>query len=137
MPTERPGEADVTANVDFGALREAVNLWMSLEESLEQRLRREGRARRRGKGSNATNEAIVNVSKPAHIRLEAFKPISQDKFMAQNGFVQRVDKKIEDPETTDKEAFETYSAMERLIVVEQMGEGYKVMAIAPKKDGLF
>ncbi len=57
--------------------------------------------------------------------------------MAQIGFVQRVDKKIEDPETTDEEAFEIYSAMERLIVAEQMGGRYKVMAIAPKKDGLF
>jgi hypothetical protein len=37
----------------------------------------------------------------------------------------------------DEEAFEIYLAMERLIVVEQMGGRYKVMAIAPKKDGLF
>jgi SAM-dependent MidA family methyltransferase len=57
--------------------------------------------------------------------------------LAQIGFVQHVDKKIEDPETTDKEAFEIYLAMERLIVAEQMGGRYKVMAIAPKKDGLF
>ena len=53
------------------------------------------------------------------------------------GIVQRVEKKIEDPDTTDEEAFEIYSAMERLIVAEQMGERYKVLAIAPKKDGLF
>jgi hypothetical protein len=66
-PTEQPGEVNVTADVDFGALWEAVNLRMSLEESLERRLRWEGRARRRGKGSNATDEAVVNVSKPAHI----------------------------------------------------------------------
>jgi hypothetical protein len=123
--------------MDFGALQEAVNLRMSLEESLERRLRREGRVRRRGKGSNATNKATVNVLKPAHIRLEAFEPISQGKFLAQIGFAQRVDKKIEDPETTDEEAFEIYSAMERLIVAEQMGERSKVMAIALKKDRLF
>jgi SAM-dependent MidA family methyltransferase len=57
--------------------------------------------------------------------------------LAQIGVVQCVDKKIEDPETTDEEAFEIYSAMERLIVAEQMGERYEVMAIAQKKDGLF
>ncbi len=57
--------------------------------------------------------------------------------MAQIGFVQSVDKKIEDPKTMDKEVFEIYSAMERLIMAEQMGGRYKVMAIAPKKDGLF
>ena len=58
MPTKRPGEVDVTADVDFGALWETVNLRMSLEESLERRLRREGRARRRGKGSDATDKAV-------------------------------------------------------------------------------
>ena len=68
---------------------------------------------------------------------QAFGPISQGKFLAQMGIVQRVEKKIEDPETTDEQAFEIYSAMERLIVAEQMGERYKVMAITPKKDGLF
>jgi hypothetical protein len=67
LPTKRPGEVDVTANVDLGALWEAVNLRMSLEESLERRLRWEGRARRRGKGSNATDKAVVNVLKLALI----------------------------------------------------------------------
>jgi hypothetical protein len=37
----------------------------------------------------------------------------------------------------DEEAFKIYLAMEWLIVAEQMGERYKVMVIAPKKDGLF
>ena len=145
-PLSRPGEVDVTADVDFGALREAVNRRMSLEESLERRMRREeGRARRGRKGGNATDEVVVGGAPSedgskttAHdIRPEAFGPISQGKFLAQMGIVQRVEKKIEDPETTDEEAFEIYSAMERLIVAEQMGERYKVLAIAPKKDGLF
>jgi hypothetical protein len=48
-----------------------------------------------------------------------------------------VDKKIEDPKTTDEEAFEIYLTMERLIVVEQIRGRNKVMAFAPKKDGLF
>jgi hypothetical protein len=67
LPTKQPGEVKVTADVDFGALWEAVNLRMSLEESLEQSLRQEGRARRRGKGSDATNKAVIKASKPAHI----------------------------------------------------------------------
>ena len=138
----RPGEVDVTADVDFGALREAVNQRMSLQESLEQRLRRDGKARRmENKGDNATNDVVIGRgserSKTTNIRPEAFGPIFQGKFLAQMGIVQRVEKKIEDPETTDEEAFEIYSAMERLVATEQMGERYKVMAIALKKDGLF
>ena len=58
-------------------------------------------------------------------------------FLAQMGIVQRVEKKIEDPSTSDDEAFELYSAMERLMLAEQMGERYKVLAIAAKKDGVF
>ena len=57
--------------------------------------------------------------------------------MAQIGIVQRVEKKIEDPNTTDEEVLEIYLAMEQLIMLEQMGERNKVLAIAPKKDGLF
>jgi NADH dehydrogenase [ubiquinone] 1 alpha subcomplex assembly factor 7 len=141
-PLSQPGEVDVTADVDFGALREAVNQRMSLEKSLEQRLRRDGKARRmKGKGDNSTNDDFIGRgserSKTTNIQPEAFGPICQGKFLAQMGIVQRVEKKIEDPETTDEEAFEIYSAMERLVATEQMGERYKVMAIAPKKDGLF
>ncbi|KAL3776141.1 hypothetical protein ACHAW5_003259 [Stephanodiscus triporus] len=140
-PLSRPGEVDVTADVDFGALREAVNSRISLEESLERRLRSQGRAERRGTSGDATGKVVIDkasdVSKTTNIRPEAFGPISQGKFLAQMGIVQRVEKKIEDPDTTDEEAFEIYSAMERLIVAEQMGERYKVLAIAPKKDGLF
>ena len=58
-------------------------------------------------------------------------------FLAQMGIVQRVEKKIEDPSTSDDEAFELYSAMERLMLADQMGERYKVLAIAAKKDGVF
>ena len=53
------------------------------------------------------------------------------------GIVQCVEMKIEDPNTTDEEALKIYLAMEWLIVSEQMGERYKVLAITPKKDGLF
>jgi SAM-dependent MidA family methyltransferase len=101
------------------------------------------RLERRGKketSSYASTKVAVDESSEkvtSALLPQAFGPISQGKFLAQMGIVQRVEKKIEDPETTDEQAFEIYSAMERLIVAEQMGERYKVMAIAPKKDGLF
>lgn len=138
-PLSRPGEVDVTADIDFGALREAVNSRMTLEQSLDRKIRKERRGKKET-GSDATTKVVPDESSetltPALLP-QAFGPISQGKFLAQMGIVQRVEKKIEDPETTDEQAFEIYSAMERLIVAEQMGERYKVMAIAPKKDGLF
>ena len=97
-------------------------------------------------GSVSSNEAMNSTTaedtpdesnKKCQLKPEAFGPISQGNFLAQMGIVQRVEKKIEDPETTDEEAYEIYSAMERLMVPEQMGERYKVLAIAAKKDGLF
>jgi len=132
-PLSRPGEIDVTADVDFGALREAVNQRMSLVDSIKRKQRQEG------KKSNFEDDAAVdqpsdetNQHKP-----EAFGPITQGNFLAQMGIVQRVEKKIEDPETTDDQAYEIYSAMEWLMVPEQMGERFKVLAIAQKKQGLF
>ena len=56
----RPGEVEVTANVDFVALWEAVNRRVSLEESLEHRLRSKGPVRKSGTGGDATDKVIVN-----------------------------------------------------------------------------
>lgn len=97
----RPGEVDVTADVDFAALRHAVNA------------RAEGDSPR------------------------AFGPVTQGKFLISMGAVERVSDLIENEETTDEQAEDLYNALERLVVPEQMGERYKVMAIAKKKDGIF
>ncbi|KAL7469669.1 hypothetical protein ACHAXS_009940 [Conticribra weissflogii] len=130
-PLSRPGEVDVTADVDFGALREAVNKRITLEESLEKKTA----------GSRITQKQIAGTecgtSKSKGIKVEAFGPITQGKFLASMGVVERVTKKIEDDSTTDDEALELYSAMERLMASDQMGERYKVLSIAPKKDDLF
>ncbi|KAL7537356.1 hypothetical protein ACHAXR_007763 [Thalassiosira sp. AJA248-18] len=130
-PLSRPGEVDVTADVDFGALREAVNRRVGLEESLE-RMRRQS-----GLASSSTVPEQQTLGKSKAQKPEAFGPISQGKFLAQMGVVQRVEKKILDDTTTDEKADEIYSAMERLMAPEQMGERYKVLAIAAKKEGLF
>lgn len=138
-PLSRPGEVDVTADVDFGALREAVNSRISLTASLE-RKRKQVRRGNKETGGDALDKVVGSESSDTlktALSPQAFGPILQGKFLAQMGIVQRVEKKIEDAETTDEQAFEIYSAMERLIVVEQMGERYKVLAIASKKDGLF
>lgn len=97
----RPGEVDVTADVDFSSIRHAVN---ALAES-------DG--------------------------YHAFGPVTQGKFLISMGAAERVSDLIENDETTDEQAEDLYNALERLVLPEQMGERYKVMAIAKKKDGIF
>ena len=101
----RPGQVDITADVDFSALRHAVN------------------------------QLVVDVKDDKSIF--AFGPITQGRFLASMGIVERVVGLIEDEKTTDEEAEDLYSALERLIAPEQMGERYKVLAIARKKDAIF
>lgn len=137
-PLSRPGEVDVTADVDFGALREAVNRRVTLEDSLN-------RKRGEGKSANSINEAELvselknkmGESKKKLFNPHAFGPIPQGQFLASMGIVERVERYIEDDATTDDQAYELYSALERLVGSDQMGERYKVLAIAPKKDDVF
>ena len=101
----RPGQVDVTADVDFEALRHAVN--------------------------HANSDATCDKS------AFAFGPATQGTFLASMGIVERVVSLIEDDKTTDEEAEDLYNALERLVLPEQMGERYKVLAIARKKEAIF
>ena len=53
------------------------------------------------------------------------------------GIVERVIDVIERDTTTDEQAENLCCALERLILPEHMGERYKVLAIARKKDAIF
>jgi len=128
-PLSRPGEVDVTADVDFAALRESVNQRIGLEESLK-------RKHFADTGKVPPSSTNIEQEKPIN-RPEAFGPVSQGQFLASMGIVQRVEKQIEADSTTDEQAYELYSALERLLAPDQMGERYKVLAIARKKEGLF
>jgi len=128
-PLSRPGEVDVTADVDFAALRESVNQRIGLEESLK-------RKHFADTGKVPPPSTNIEQEKPIN-RPEAFGPVSQGQFLASMGIVQRVEKQIEADSTTDEQAYELYSALERLLAPDQMGERYKVLAIARKKEGLF
>ncbi len=128
-PLSRPGEVDVTADVDFAALRESVNQRIGLEESVKRKyLTNEGQL-----PPSSTNAGQEKPSNPP----EAFGPVSQGQFLASMGIVQRVEKQIGADSTSDEQAYELYSALERLLAPDQMGERYKVLAIARKKEGLF
>ena len=128
-PLSLPGEVDVTADVDFAALREAVNQRIELEDSLKSK-------RYANEGQVAPTSTVTEQEKPKD-RPEAFGPVSQGQFLASMGIVQRVERQIEADSTTDEQAYDLYSALERLLAPDQMGQRYKVLAIARKKEGLF
>ena len=137
-PLSRPGEVDVTADVDFGALREAVNRRVSLEESLK-RMRGTDKKTDTVEEAELVSELNDKMSERTKeiLQPEAFGPIPQGQFLASMGIVERVERYIENDGTTDDQAYELYSALERLVAPEQMGERYKVLAIAPKKEKVF
>jgi hypothetical protein len=108
-----PGMIDITADVDFLALQNAVN--------------------------NHHPELSMKVQQndKKHAYPLAFGPISQGQFLAKMGAAERAIMLIESDETSDEQAEDIYNALERLMSAEEMGERYKVMSIARKKDGIF
>ena len=136
-PLSRPGEVDVTADVDFGALREAVNRRVSLQDSLNRKIGNKKMDNLKKADLISELKDKIGEGQQKIIKPEAFGPISQGQFLASMGIVERVERYIEDDATTDDQAYELYSAFERLVASDQMGERYKVLAIAPKKEGVF
>jgi SAM-dependent MidA family methyltransferase len=67
----------------------------------------------------------------------AFGPTTQGQFLASMGAVERTIKLIEDDSTTDEQADDLCTALERLVSEEEMGQRFKVLAIAHKKEGIF
>ena len=110
-----PGKVDITADVDFKAMKNAVNIDMN-------RLNKNG------------NEELENNKKPM---TEAFGPKTQGEFLSSMGAVERTIQLIEDDNTTDDQAEDLCTALERLVSSEEMGERFKVLAISRKKDEIF
>jgi len=98
-PLSQPGQVDVTADVDFAALKMAVR--------------------------QLTNS-----------KCQTHGPVSQGNFLASMGAVERVEQLVDDERTTDKQATDLYLALERLLLPEQMGERYKVMALCNNPQSL-
>ena len=101
-----PGTVDLTADVDFAALKNAIN--------------------------NNTDNTDKDDNAPM-----AFGPKMQGEFLASMGAVERTMNLIENDNTTDEQAEELATALERLVSTEEMGERFKVMSIARKKDDIF
>ncbi|OEU16138.1 DUF185-domain-containing protein [Fragilariopsis cylindrus CCMP1102] len=122
--TSRPGQVDVTADVDFFALKNCLST---------------GNA---GQEKNINTEDIKDSSKTTFKGIEAtsihaFGPIQQGEFLMRMGAADLTMKTIEKPETTDDQAQAFTDALKYLVMPEHMGGKFKVLALARKRDGLF
>ena len=102
-----PGEVDVTADVDFGALVHTIDCYKKRQQLSQE--------------SPHDNTREV----------QAFGPVTQGHFLMSMGAQERVIHAIESDETTEEEAEDLYQALLRLASPEEMGERYKVLAICP------
>lgn len=66
--------------------------------------------------------------------MRAHGPVNQGHFLAAMGIVERVQQLIDDDRTSDEQATDLYHALERLLLPDQMGERYKVLAITNHAD---
>ena len=89
-------------------------------------MKREAEAEASGRSEAALADAPI-----------AFGPVTQGDFLIKMGAVDRVVALLEKDSTTDKQAEDLCNALERLTQPEHMGERYKVLAIAKKRDGIF
>jgi len=131
----RPGTVDITADVDFAALRDAVNVGMAKETRNNRNVDDDSVASNSNSNSNSSGVGIIKDDE-RNIPI-AFGPVCQGQFLASMGAVERTMNLIEDENTTDEQAEELCTALERLVSEEEMGQRYKVMAIARKKSGIF
>lgn len=102
--TSQPGKVDVTADVDFFALRNAV------------------------KPSNEVSPER---------QIYAFGPVKQGEFLMRMGAADMVINSIEQDDTSPGQAQKLTDALKYLVMPEHMGEKFKVLALAPKRDGIF
>jgi NADH dehydrogenase [ubiquinone] 1 alpha subcomplex assembly factor 7 len=113
--TSRPGQVDVTADVDFFALKNCLS----------------GKFLR---GSEADDDKNVTAKE---LEIHAFGPVPQGEFLMKMGAADMTVNAIEKEETTEDQAQAMADALKYLVMPEHMGEKFKVLALARKRDGLF
>ena len=113
-----PGQTDVTADVDFTALKHAVN---------------HARPDRIQQLSAGEENDTPNKDKHKHT-IKAYGPITQGKFLVSMGAQERVISHIQKDSTTDEEAEDLFGALNRLVAPEEMGTRYKVLGIAAERQ---
>jgi NADH dehydrogenase [ubiquinone] 1 alpha subcomplex assembly factor 7 len=109
-----PGLVDVTADVDFAALKHAINEQMPHPRSRQ----------------TLTSESSTELdSSQGPLPVRAYGPVTQGEFLMSMGLQERVLAVLEDDSTDDDHAENLYQAMVRLAAPDEMGERFKVLAI--------
>ncbi|KAG7372273.1 putative S-adenosyl-L-methionine-dependent methyltransferase [Nitzschia inconspicua] len=115
--TSQPGMVDVTADVDFFALKNCLS----------------SKALIRG----SAGDKHESVSAVKELEIKTFGPVSQGEFLMKMGAGELTMNAIEKPETTEEQAQAMADALKYLVMPEHMGTKFKVLALARKRDGLF
>ena len=113
--TSRPGQVDVTADVDFFALRQAV---------------------RRPPATGSVSHSQSQTLSPQR-QIHAFGPVRQGEFLMRMGIADMVIHSIEQETTSPEYANALSEALKYLVLPEYMGDKFKVLALAPKREGIF
>lgn len=116
--TSKPGMVDVTADVDFFALKNCLS----------------GKAFLRGSSGKPDTSAVVAVKE---LEIQSFGPVPQGEFLMKMGAGELTMNAIEKSETTEEQAQAMADALKYLVMPEHMGTKFKVLALARKRDGLF
>ena len=115
--TSRPGRVDVTADVDFFALKNCLSV--------------DAFKRNKDKDSSEDDNDTIPTS------IHAFGPVSQGEFLMKMGAGELTMSAIEKDETTEEQAQAFADALRYLVMPKHMGEKFKVLALSRKRDGLF
>jgi len=113
--TSRPGRVDVTADVDFFALKNCLSI----------------DAFKRNKDKHDDDTTPIPSS------IHAFGPVKQGEFLMKMGAGELTMSAIEKDETTEEQAQAFADALRYLVMPEHMGEKFKVLALSRKRDGFF
>ncbi len=113
--TSRPGRVDVTADVDFFALKNCLSV----------------DAFKKNKSRDDNEKTTIPSS------IHAFGPVKQGEFLMKMGAGELTMSAIEKDETTEEQAQAFADALRYLVMPEHMGEKFKVLALSRKRDGLF
>lgn len=122
--TSRPGQVDVTADVDFFAIKNSV---------LSSSSTKEASTTVTGIKGSLSSSATTTTTTEIH----PFGPVPQGEFLMKMGAGDLTMNAIEKDETTEEQAQAMADALKYLVMPEHMGTKFKVLALARKRDGIF
>eukprot|EP00532_Pseudo-nitzschia_australis_P012860 CAMPEP_0168213276 /NCGR_PEP_ID=MMETSP0140_2-20121125/4711_1 /TAXON_ID=44445 /ORGANISM="Pseudo-nitzschia australis, Strain 10249 10 AB" /LENGTH=739 /DNA_ID=CAMNT_0008140121 /DNA_START=94 /DNA_END=2309 /DNA_ORIENTATION=- len=123
--TSRPGQVDVTADVDFFAIKNCL--------SVDAFKKSQGTSTGTANEGDADSDAKEIVPSSIH----AFGPVPQGEFLMKMGAGELTMNAIEKEETTEEQAQAFADALKYLVMPEHMGQKFKVLALSRKRDDLF